>query len=78
MPSPKFEKLLGALFRNKRPAGSLDVAAMRRGMETPAFPVADDVQVESLVLAFCWQETSSWLHGTSPIRDRRSVPALDR
>ena len=51
MPSPQFEKLLGALFRNKRPAGSLDVAAMRRGMETPAFPVADDVQVESLVLA---------------------------
>jgi monoterpene epsilon-lactone hydrolase len=44
VPSPQFDKLVQILHERRRPPGAL-IDRLRSGMETMAFPVADDAEV---------------------------------
>ncbi len=51
MTSPQFDRLLAALWRNRRPPGAHPVEAMRDAMESTALPVTDDIVVEPSTVA---------------------------
>lgn len=51
MTSPEFDRLLAALWRNRRPPGQHPIEAMRAGMDSTALPASADVVVEATTVA---------------------------